>query len=126
MRERFRAASFVPGDPAFESLVAEVVTQIDRPATDCRLPLDIRGTAFQERVWRALREIAPGTTQTYSQVAARIGAPKSARAVARACATNEVAVVVPCHRVVGANETLTGYRWGLERKRALLAREKEA
>jgi len=126
LRERFRAASFEPSDSEFDALVTGVVAQIDRPDGARALPLDIRGTAFQERVWQALREIAPGTTQTYSEVAARIGMPKGARAVARACATNELAVLVPCHRVVGANGSLTGYRWGIERKRALLAREENA
>jgi AraC family transcriptional regulator of adaptative response/methylated-DNA-[protein]-cysteine methyltransferase len=125
LRERFNAATFAPSDPKFDALVAGVVAQIDDPAGRRDLPLDIRGTAFQERVWQALRDIAPGTTQTYGEVAARVGMPRGARAVARACATNELAVVVPCHRVVAANGSLAGYRWGLERKRNLLARERK-
>jgi AraC family transcriptional regulator of adaptative response/methylated-DNA-[protein]-cysteine methyltransferase len=87
------------------------------------LPLDLRGTAFQLRVWKALQEIPAGETKTYSQLAAEMGIPKSTRAVARACATNRVSVLVPCHRVVGASGSLTGYRWGVERKQALLKKE---
>ncbi|MGH8451504.1 methylated-DNA--[protein]-cysteine S-methyltransferase, partial [Pseudomonas sp.] len=87
------------------------------------LPLDLRGTAFQERVWQALREIPVGATATYAQIAQRIGAPKSFRAVAQACGANSLAVVIPCHRVVRSNGELSGYRWGVERKRQLLERE---
>ncbi len=93
------------------------------PDPDGALPLDVRGTAFQERVWRALAEIPAGETRTYTEVAEAIGAPRAARAVARACASNTLAVVVPCHRVVRAGGALSGYRWGVPRKRALIARE---
>jgi AraC family transcriptional regulator of adaptative response/methylated-DNA-[protein]-cysteine methyltransferase len=87
------------------------------------LPLDLRGSAFQRRVWQALRAIPSGSTASYAGIAARIGAPRAARAVARACAANPLAVAIPCHRVVRSNGDLSGYRWGVERKRALLARE---
>lgn len=125
-RERFHGAELVTGDPGFAALVARVVALVDepgRPAGAARLPLDVRGTAFQERVWRALQEVPVGSTTTYAGVAASIGSPSSARAVAAACAANAVAVVVPCHRVVRGDGDLAGYRWGLERKAALLRRE---
>jgi len=96
-----------------------------RPAAS-EIPLDIRGTAFQRRVWEELRRIPAGQTRTYSEIARRIGRPEAVRAVARACATNSISVVVPCHRVVGKNGSLTGYRWGIERKQALLETEKRA
>ena len=98
---------------------------IEEPARARNLPLDVRGTAFQHRVWQALREIPPGGTATYTQIAARIGAPSAIRAVARACASNPAAVLVPCHRVVRKDKSLAGYRWGLARKRALLEKEQE-
>jgi AraC family transcriptional regulator of adaptative response/methylated-DNA-[protein]-cysteine methyltransferase len=101
--------------PEFEEVVANV--------TDLDLPLHIRGTAFQQRVWQALREIPTGTTVTYSEIARRIGMPRAVRAVASACAANKIAVAIPCHRVVRKDGSLAGYRWGTERKRALLARE---
>jgi AraC family transcriptional regulator of adaptative response/methylated-DNA-[protein]-cysteine methyltransferase len=88
------------------------------------LPLDVRGTAFQERVWQALRAIPTGATATYAEIAARIGSPGAARAVGQACAANPLAVAIPCHRVVKRDGDLSGYRWGVERKRALLARER--
>jgi len=91
-----------------------------------KLPLDIRGTAFQQRVWQALRDIPAGSTVSYGEIAARIGAPKAVRAVAQACAANKLAVAIPCHRVVRNDGALSGYRWGVERKRALLAREADA
>jgi AraC family transcriptional regulator of adaptative response/methylated-DNA-[protein]-cysteine methyltransferase len=97
---------------------------IEAPALGLDLPLDLRGTAFQERVWQALRDIPPGSTASYAQIAERIGAPKSFRAVAQACGANSVAVAIPCHRVVRSNGELSGYRWGVERKQQLLAREK--
>lgn len=123
LQDQFPRAEFIGGDADFERLVAEVVGFIEAPALGLNLPLDIRGTAFQERVWQALREIPPGTTVSYSDLAARIGAPGSARAVARACASNRIAVAIPCHRVVRQSGDLAGYRWGIERKRALLLRE---
>ena len=114
----------VGGDPDFEQLVATVVGLVDDPTTaGADLPLDVQGTAFQERVWQALRAIPTGTTTTYREVAAAIGAPSSVRAVAGACAANRLAVAIPCHRVVRTDGGLSGYRWGIERKRALLERE---
>jgi len=126
LRDRFPRATFAPEDADFAGLVAAVVAQIEEPARSIDLPLDIRGTAFQQRVWQALRRIPAGQTATYSEVAATIGEPKAVRAVAQACATNRIAVVIPCHRVVGKDGSLTGYAWGTERKRALLDREREA
>ena len=96
---------------------------IETPASGSSLPLDVRGTAFQQRVWQALREIPLGSTATYTEIARRIGRPKAVRAVAQACAANEIAVAIPCHRVVRTDGSLSGYRWGVERKRALLERE---
>jgi AraC family transcriptional regulator of adaptative response/methylated-DNA-[protein]-cysteine methyltransferase len=123
LQDQFPRAQLIGGDAAFEQLVARVVGFIEAPALGLSLPLDVRGTAFQERVWQALREIPPGATVSYAQVAERIGAPKSARAVAQACAANHLAVAIPCHRVVRRNGELSGYRWGVERKRELLQRE---
>jgi AraC family transcriptional regulator of adaptative response/methylated-DNA-[protein]-cysteine methyltransferase len=124
LRAEFPAAT-IHADPKLGETVAAVVKNIgakNGPASDA-LPLDLRGTAFQLRVWQALREIPPGETRTYSGLAAQMGMPKATRAVARACALNRVSVLVPCHRVVGASGSLTGYRWGVERKRQLLASE---
>jgi len=100
-----------------------VVGFVEAPALGLDLPLDVRGTAFQQRVWQALRRIPAGSTATYSQIAQRIGSPKAVRAVAHACATNAIAIAIPCHRVVRNDGSLSGYRWGVERKRALLERE---
>ena len=108
---------------AFERLVARVIGVIEQPDIGIDLPLDVRGTAFQQRVWDALRAIPPGQTASYAQIAARIGSPKSVRAVAQACAANTLAVAIPCHRVVRSDGALSGYRWGVARKRALLSRE---
>jgi AraC family transcriptional regulator of adaptative response/methylated-DNA-[protein]-cysteine methyltransferase len=99
---------------------------IEAPSVGLDLPLDIRGTAFQQRVWRALRDIPSGSVASYAEIAARIGAPKSMRAVAQACGANSLAVAIPCHRVVRSNGSLSGYRWGVERKRVLLEREARA
>jgi AraC family transcriptional regulator of adaptative response/methylated-DNA-[protein]-cysteine methyltransferase len=99
---------------------------VEAPAQKLDLPLDIRGTVFQQRVWQALREIPPGTTASYTEIAGRIGSPKSVRAVAGACAANALAIAIPCHRVVRSDGGLSGYRWGVERKRALLQREADA
>jgi AraC family transcriptional regulator of adaptative response/methylated-DNA-[protein]-cysteine methyltransferase len=126
LERRFPRARLVGGDAAFERLVATVVGLVERPNRPVDLPLDIRGTVFQERVWQALRAIPPGTTTTYSEVAARLGTPKAVRAVARACAANALAVAIPCHRVVRHDGGLSGYRWGVQRKRALLDREQRA
>lgn len=120
LQDRFPHARLLGGDAGFERLIAQVVGFVDAPAVGLDLPLDIRGTAFQQRVWQALRDIAPGSTATYSEIAAAIGAPGAARAVALACAANPLAVAIPCHRVVRNDGSLSGYRWGVERKRALL------
>ncbi len=123
LQDRFPRARMLGGDAQFEQLVAEVVGFLERPAIGLHLPLDVQGTAFQERVWRALRDVPPGTTVSYTQIAERIGAPKAVRAVAQACAANRLAVAIPCHRVVRRDGDLAGYRWGVERKRELLRRE---
>ncbi len=123
LEDRFPRAELVGGDAAFEALVAQVVGMVEAPRSSVELPLDVKGTAFQERVWRALRDIPPGATASYADVAARIGRPKAVRAVAQACAANPAAVAIPCHRVVRNDGGLSGYRWGVERKAALLARE---
>jgi len=123
LQQRFPKAELVGGDAAFEALVAGVVGFIETPAIGLELPLDIRGTAFQERVWQALREIPPGSTASYSDIAQRIGAPGAVRAIGRACGANPLAVAIPCHRVVRRDGDLSGYRWGVDRKRELLRRE---
>lgn len=123
LQDRFPQARFVGGDRTFEQLVARVVGLVEQPGRGLDLPLDLRGTAFQQRVWQALREIPPGRTVSYAQVAERIGAPTSSRAVAQACGANTVAIAIPCHRVVRRDGSLSGYRWGVERKRELLQRE---
>ena len=123
LQDRFPQARLVGGDAAFEALVAKVVGFVESPKTGLDLPLDVRGTAFQQRVWEAMRRIPPGETTSYSELARRIGAPQSTRAVAAACAANVLAVAIPCHRVVRSDGGLSGYRWGVERKRRLLERE---
>lgn len=123
LQDQFPKASLVGADHSFEQLVAQVVGFIEAPALGLDLPLDLRGTAFQERVWQALRDIPLGSTVSYGQIAERIGAPKAFRAVAQACGANCLAVAIPCHRVVRSDGDLSGYRWGVERKRQLLARE---
>jgi AraC family transcriptional regulator of adaptative response/methylated-DNA-[protein]-cysteine methyltransferase len=123
LERRFPRATLIGADAAFEQLVAQVVGLVEQPGLGTQLPLDIRGTAFQQRVWRALRSIPAGQTASYAEIAARIGAPRAVRAVAQACGANPVAVAIPCHRVVRTDGDLSGYRWGVERKRALLARE---
>ncbi|MBV8398375.1 MAG: bifunctional DNA-binding transcriptional regulator/O6-methylguanine-DNA methyltransferase Ada [Acetobacteraceae bacterium] len=124
LQDRFPKAQLIGGDPGFEELVAKVVGLIETPHIGFDLPLDVRGTAFQQRVWQALRAIPTGSTQSYAAIASRIGAPKAVRAVAAACAANPVAVAIPCHRVVRTDGALAGYRWGTARKRALLERER--
>ena len=126
LRRRFPSADLLPADAALAGWAERVVRYITRPGDALDLPLDIRGTAFQARVWRALQKIPPGKTATYSDIAAALGQPQSVRAVAQACASNKLAVVVPCHRVVRRDGDLAGYRWGVERKRALLDRERSA
>lgn len=123
LQDRFPHAKLLGADAGFEQVVAQVVGLVEVPAIGLDLPLDIRGTAFQQRVWQALREIPAGRTVSYSEVAQRIGAPRAARAVGTACAANVLAVAIPCHRVLRRDGILTGYRWGVERKRALLKRE---
>jgi AraC family transcriptional regulator of adaptative response/methylated-DNA-[protein]-cysteine methyltransferase len=123
LERRFPRARLIGADAEFERLVARVVGLMEKPRAGIDLPLDIRGTAFQQRVWQALREIPAGATRTYSDIAGAIGAPRAVRAVARACAANALAVAIPCHRVVRTDGNLSGYRWGVERKRELLARE---
>ncbi len=126
LQERFPQAELRPGGQAFEAWVARVVGFVEAPETGFDLPLDVCGTVFQQRVWRALTEIRPGSTASYAEVATRLGLPGSARAVASACAANPVAVAIPCHRIVRADGALSGYRWGVERKRELLTREANA
>lgn len=123
LQDQFPKARLIGGDEAFEQLVAQVVGFVEAPSLGLNLPLDVQGTAFQERVWQALREIPPGATVSYAQVAARIGQPKAVRAVAQACGANHIAVAIPCHRVVRNTGELSGYRWGVDRKRELLRRE---
>jgi AraC family transcriptional regulator of adaptative response/methylated-DNA-[protein]-cysteine methyltransferase len=123
LQDRFPHAELIGGDADFERLVAQVVGFVETPTTGLDLPLDIRGTAFQQRVWNALRKIPPGETATYTEIARRIGSPKSVRAVARACGANPLAVAIPCHRVIRTDGSPSGYRWGVERKKALLKRE---
>jgi AraC family transcriptional regulator of adaptative response/methylated-DNA-[protein]-cysteine methyltransferase len=126
LQDRFPKAMLIGGDGDFEKLVAKVVGFVEAPALGLDLPLDVRGTAFQQRVWEALRKIPAGETASYAEIAERIGAPKAVRAVAQACATNHIAVAIPCHRVVRKDGDVSGYRWGVERKRALLAKEQAA
>jgi AraC family transcriptional regulator of adaptative response/methylated-DNA-[protein]-cysteine methyltransferase len=123
LQDRFPRANLIGADRRFERQMAKVVGLVEAPGLGLDLPLDVRGTAFQMRVWHALQQIPPGTTASYAQIAKRIGAPRSARAVAGACAANPVAIAIPCHRVVRSDGGLSGYRWGVERKRELLRRE---
>lgn len=123
LQDRFPTARLRGGDHHYENLVAKVVALVETPSLGLDLPLDIRGTAFQRRVWDALREIPAGRTASYAEIADKIGLPKGARAVARACASNKIAVAIPCHRVVRNDGALSGYAWGVDRKRKLLDRE---
>ncbi|MGF1468621.1 MAG: bifunctional DNA-binding transcriptional regulator/O6-methylguanine-DNA methyltransferase Ada [Sandaracinaceae bacterium] len=124
VRRDLPAAALEPDDGALGAWLAAVLAYVEAPETGLDLPLDVRGTAFQCQVWAALRELAPGETVTYRELAERLGRPTSSRAVARACATNPVSLAIPCHRVVGSDGSLRGYRWGIERKRALLDGER--
>ncbi|CAB3915639.1 Bifunctional transcriptional activator/DNA repair enzyme Ada [Achromobacter ruhlandii] len=126
LQDRFKAARLIGADREFEQWMAAVVGFVENPSVGLHLPLDVRGTAFQRRVWEALREIPVGTTVTYTDIAERIGSPRSVRAVARACSTNNIALAIPCHRVVRTDGSLAGYRWGIERKRELIEREAKA
>ncbi len=123
LRQRFPRWHVVAGDEQVEQLASRVVSLVEAPRGVLELPLDLHGTPFQLQVWQALREIPSGATITYAELAERIGAPKSVRAVGSACGSNPVAVVIPCHRVLRADGKLSGYRWGVERKRELLRRE---
>lgn len=126
LQDTFPKAELIGGDAGFEDLVAKVVGFVEAPSIGLDLPLDVRGTAFQERVWQALREVPPGSTTSYTEIATRIGAPQAVRAVAQACAANHIAVAIPCHRVIRRDGNTSGYRWGVERKLALLERESQS
>lgn len=123
LQATFPKAHLSEGDRVFENWVEQVLSLLETPQQTVDLPLDIQGTAFQQQVWQALRTIAPGTTVSYTDLATHIGKPKAVRAVANACANNQIAVVIPCHRVVGSDGSLRGYRWGRDRKQALLTKE---
>ena len=126
LEDRFTKAEVLAPNAAFEALVGKVIQLIEQPQSAHELPLDVAGTAFQQRVWQALTRIPPGSTASYSEIAAAIGIPDGARAVARACAANRIAVAIPCHRVVRRDGLSGGYRWGVQRKQTLLAREAKA
>jgi O-6-methylguanine DNA methyltransferase len=123
LQEQFPKGNLIGNEGGYEDLVAKVVGLIEKPGVGLNLPLDIRGTAFQQRVWKALQQIPVGTTASYADIAKQIGMPKAVRAVAQACGANALAVAIPCHRVIRSDGAVSGYRWGVERKRALLAQE---
>ena len=123
LRDRFPKAILTGADAGFEQVVSRVVELVERPQLGCDLPLDVRGTAFQQQVWQALRTIPAGQTLTYAEIAHRIGMPKAVRAVGNACAQNKIAIAIPCHRALRTDGALSGYRWGTQRKRALLKKE---
>lgn len=123
LQDSFPRARLIGGDADFESLIAKIIGFVEAPALGLNLPLDIKGTAFQQRVWQTLREIPAGKTASYTEIARRMGLPRAVRAVAGACAANRIAVAIPCHRVIRNDGALSGYRWGVERKRALLIKE---
>lgn len=125
LQDRFPNANLIGNDRLYEQLVARVVGFLENPEMDLQLPLDIQGTAFQKRVWAALQDIPTGTTVSYTDIAEKIGSPKSVRAVAGACGANLLAVAIPCHRVVRRDGSLSGYRWGIERKQLLLDKESQ-
>ena len=126
LQDRFPNAELLGNESGYEELVAKVVGLVESPSIGLDLPLDIRGTAFQQRVWKALQKIPAGTTASYADIARQIGMPKAVRAVAQACGANSIAVAIPCHRVVRSDGALSGYRWGAHRKRTLLDREARA
>lgn len=126
LQDLFPKANLIGGEPGYEDLVAKVVGFVEEPGIGLDLPLDIRGTAFQQRVWKALQQIPAGSTASYADIAQKIGSPKAVRAVAQACGANTLAVAIPCHRVIKNDGSLSGYRWGVERKQALLKREARA
>lgn len=123
LQQRFPKATLVAGDYNFQKTVAQIIDVIEKPHLTFSMPLDIRGTLFQQRVWQALQQIPAGETRSYRDIAEAIGSPKAVRAVAGACAANAIAVVIPCHRVVRTDGNLSGYRWGVERKQKLLQQE---
>jgi len=124
LRQRFPRAQIVADDAALSGMVRAVLEFLEEPRQALNLPLDLRGTAFQQRVWRTLCRIPAGETRSYAELARMVGDPRAVRAVARSCARNPVSLAVPCHRVVGTDGSLTGYRWGVPRKRALLEKER--
>jgi len=126
LQSQFPHSDFLGSESGSDDLVAKVIGIIEKPGAGLDLPLDIRGTAFQQSVWTTLQQIPAGSTATYAEIAKLIGMPKAVRAVAQACGANSLAVVVPCHRIVRSDGTLSGYRWGVERKQALLEREAQA
>jgi AraC family transcriptional regulator, regulatory protein of adaptative response / methylated-DNA-[protein]-cysteine methyltransferase len=126
LQDQFPKANLIGDESGYEDIVAKVVGLIEKPGVGLNLPLDIRGTAFQQRVWKALQQIPVGSTASYTDIAKQIGMPKAVRAVAQACGANALAVAIPCHRVIRNDGALSGYRWGVERKRALLEREAHA
>jgi AraC family transcriptional regulator, regulatory protein of adaptative response / methylated-DNA-[protein]-cysteine methyltransferase len=126
LQTRFPKAQLIGGDQNFESLIARIVGFVETPVIGLDLPLDIRGTAFQQRVWQALQQIPLGETKSYTEIAQKIGAPKAIRAVAGACAANNLALAIPCHRVIRTDGAISGYAWGVERKRKLLDREQQS
>jgi AraC family transcriptional regulator of adaptative response/methylated-DNA-[protein]-cysteine methyltransferase len=126
LQDQFPKANLIGDDGNYEDTVAKVIGLIETPSVGLDLPLDIRGTAFQQRVWKALQQIPVGSTASYADIAKSIGKPKAVRAVAQACGANSLAVAIPCHRVIRNDGALSGYRWGVERKRALLDREAQA
>ncbi|MEM1426922.1 MAG: methylated-DNA--[protein]-cysteine S-methyltransferase [Cyanobacteria bacterium P01_H01_bin.130] len=123
LKHNFPSTSPCPGGPEFIEAIQPVLTFIDNPQTNFPAPLDPKGTDFQRQVWRELQAIAPGTTLTYTELAERLGNPQSVRAVANACAKNKIAIAIPCHRIIGSDGSLRGYRWGENRKRRLLEKE---
>lgn len=123
LQDRFPKAELIGDDPEFQNVVAAVIRHVENPTESLDLPLDIRGTAFQQKVWNTLRTIPAGTTASYADIAREIGQPNAVRAVAGACSANTLAVAIPCHRVVRTDGSLSGYRWGVERKQELLSRE---
>lgn len=126
LHDRFPKAQFAPADTTFNRWISEILTYLDRPQGTLKLPLDIQGTIFQRRVWQVLQSIPAGQTVSYTELATRIGQPRAFRAVAHACASNNIAAAIPCHRVIGKNGDLSGYRWGITRKAELLRREKKS
>ena len=126
LQDQFPKANLIGDESGYEDMIAKVVGLIEKPGVGLNLPLDIRGTAFQQRVWKALQQIPVGSTASYTDIAKQIGMPKTVRAVAQVCGANALAVAIPCHRVIRNDGALSGYRWGVERKRALLEREAHA